>query len=374
MNEGIVRTPRFPRTLSPLLSVGLLLTAACDEQTNRLEPGYDLRSGSNATSIIDVAASDTETWAVIDDGQVKGWGQVFCDANGCPAPADIDPIALPGPATAVRTNGSRAAALMADGSVFGWDIDGPGALAPYSLLTGEVAVDLAMGSDFFCVRLDDDSLQCEGFGSSPVPSWLDGVTSTGPVIEIAAGPEHLCVAQDSLDVTCWDSVQPTATYSFGEPVTQLAAGEGHTCALLDSGAIHCWGDDTHGQLGHSGSGADLVPLSEPARSLTAGAQHTCAVGTDTDTLYCWGDDQEGQLGAGTNVGGFRQVDLSQQLASVVHAGPTASTTFVGIQGAGLRGFGRDSEAQRGYGSLTTPTNPIVGDLPDILVLDIPDEE
>ena len=94
-------------------------------------------------------------------------------------------------------------------------------------------------------------------------------------------------------------------------VQTLAVGQNHTCALLDNGYVKCWGENLYGQLGLgdvndrgdvAGEMGDKLPFvnlgtNRTARSLVAGAGHTCAI-LDNGTAKCWGENDEGELGLG----------------------------------------------------------------------------
>ncbi|MFM7718251.1 MAG: InlB B-repeat-containing protein [Actinomycetota bacterium] len=91
----------------------------------------------------------------------------------------------------------------------------------------------------------------------------------------------------------------------------ITAGANHTCALDTAGAAWCWGDDSSGQLGNGPTlTADQVSptrvditgaLPDTYLSISAGATHTCAIATG-GAAYCWGSDTSEQLGNGAGVG------------------------------------------------------------------------
>jgi alpha-tubulin suppressor-like RCC1 family protein len=88
------------------------------------------------------------------------------------------------------------------------------------------------------------------------------------------------------------------------PIAQLSAfsalalGENHACAVEDlTGRVFCWGSNKVSQLGMPGGDRnqpEIVTLG-PAKSVTAGYEHACAVLHD-GSLWCWGSNAEGQLG------------------------------------------------------------------------------
>lgn len=91
--------------------------------------------------------------------------------------------------------------------------------------------------------------------------------------------------------------------------TWVSAGARHTCAVGSDFFAYCWGDNSQGQLGigTTGPGTDsltLVTDSIQFLAVAAGANHTCGIrstgATDTTQVYCWGDNASGQLGDGAS--------------------------------------------------------------------------
>lgn len=84
----------------------------------------------------------------------------------------------------------------------------------------------------------------------------------------------------------------------------LTAGANHSCAIGDDEKVYCWGTNIQGQLGVSAPAASPVPLAVPglpaskALMLTASDSHTCAL-HESGAISCWGGNLVGQLGDGS---------------------------------------------------------------------------
>jgi hypothetical protein len=125
----------------------------------------------------------------------------------------------------------------------------------------------------------------------------------------------------------------------------LSTGTAHTCGLTTEGRAYCWGSNDASQLG---ADAVVVPLGGiPVAvdggllfaSITAGAAHTCGIGSDA-ALRCWGTDLNGVIGVPTLLPGSDGID--QANAGSFHScgvnGSGAAKCW-GLGGAGQIGNG-----------------------------------
>ena len=99
--------------------------------------------------------------------------------------------------------------------------------------------------------------------------------------------------------------------------TEITAGANHTCARKINGTVYCWGADNLGQSATwstktCSNGLPCVDrprmvilagVGLTAKSIDAGYNHTCALGT-TNEAYCWGDGNQGQVGFATGSYGY----------------------------------------------------------------------
>lgn len=293
------------------------------------------RSGSTTPRVVagisgalEIATGNGHSCVLVHGGSVKCWGLDTSGqlGNGDPSLAGQDsPVDVAG-LTDVRhlvAGDFHTCALRSDGTVWCWGQDGMGQLGDgspgdYSVTpeqvtgfpAGQTPVDLTAGQWHTCARTTDASsvfrLYCWGHNAF---GQLGDNTTTNRAAPVAVlSPED-------------------ATQSMTGVLAETA-GAGHTCAILDRPGrpVFCWGQNSYGQLGHktaddpaSPSGLDpklMVASPRPlrvqydadpdpsvddpqdlanARSVSAGANHTCAI-LDGGAIDCWGQDGEGQLG------------------------------------------------------------------------------
>jgi alpha-tubulin suppressor-like RCC1 family protein len=89
----------------------------------------------------------------------------------------------------------------------------------------------------------------------------------------------------------------------------LSAGAEHTCALRDTSEISCWGSDAFGQVGNGDLVGEVtdqqyqtpantpLPSSRTGKAIAAGGRNSCVL-LDDNRISCWGDDTSGQIGDG----------------------------------------------------------------------------
>ena len=132
---------------------------------------------------------------------------------------------------------------------------------------------------------------------------------------ISVGAHHTCAVAVNGSAYCWGQgflgsgsgykTRQTALLAVtgGLAFTAIAAGGPQTCGITTAGVAVCWGTNYYGELG-VGSATPAVAdspvvVNSSARFtlLTAGANHTCGLGTDS-IAYCWGSNLENQVGSG----------------------------------------------------------------------------
>ncbi|KAJ0087646.1 hypothetical protein Patl1_33116 [Pistacia atlantica] len=96
----------------------------------------------------------------------------------------------------------------------------------------------------------------------------------------------------------------------GVRIIQIASGGYHSLALTDEGKVLSWGYGGHGQLGHSSTENQKVPVVIEALAyecvvyIACGGSSSAAI-TDKGNLYMWGNAKDSQLG----VPGLPEVQL-----------------------------------------------------------------
>jgi alpha-tubulin suppressor-like RCC1 family protein len=329
-----------------------------------------------------VALGDSSTCALLTDGKVTCWGSATDGALGNASLGDQilppPPVVLPAPGTATAIAaglGGDTCALLTDGTVACWG--GGGSFgspiiwpSPQSVigLTGKVA-GIASGSREICALLVSGSVQCWHFGSAPAAPVA--LPNPGTASAISSISDHTCVLLTNQRVSCWgangsgqlgnggtmDVLTPPAPLALSN-VVAIATGRRHSCARLGSGAVSCWGDDTHGQIGNGiENGDQSVPSAPialaPARSVSAGAFHTCAV-LVSGTASCWGDNSFTKLGVGsTNANELSPlpvVGLANVTGVMAGYDTTCATSGVGTQSGTC--WGDDGNGKLGNGAVT----------------------
>lgn len=284
-----------------------------------------------------LAAGFYHTCAVTGDGGAKCWGDNSAGQLGDGSTIDSNvPKAVTGlsdPVTAITVGPLHTCAVTEVGGGWCWGNNNFGLLGDGTLNSSDlpVAVDglsegvaaIAAGGRHTCAVTDDKKVMCWGYNewgqigndsynlSFQVPDAVVGLPD--PVIAVSAGDRHTCAVTEGGAVWCWGdndygqlgtgrgvpSRVPVEVTELPEPAVTVSAGSEHTCAVTEVGGAWCWGSNVFGELGISDPNPILpVPvtgLSEGVTAIAAGSHHTCAR-MDTGEVKCWGDNHLGQLG------------------------------------------------------------------------------
>jgi alpha-tubulin suppressor-like RCC1 family protein len=271
-------------------------------------------------------ATTVECWGANGYGQLGDGGTVDSTV----------PVAVKGLAEGAATVSAGArhtCAVTSDGLVECWGANGKGQVGTGVVggrlgvsrvdgLTGVVAADagafhtcaVARAGSVACWGLNDDGQLGDGTRrDSPRPVPVIGLP--GNVVAVTAGGRHTCVLTGEGEMYCWgandvgelgngtfvDSPEPIAVGTMSG-VVAIDAGSRHTCAVRSGGDLACWGANDWGQLGDGTRVTRPLPalvpsLVGPARALSLGDDHTCAV-LGSGEVECWGFNYFGQLGDG----------------------------------------------------------------------------
>jgi len=232
--------------------------------TPDLAGAVNIGTGHTAMAI---SAGGAHTCAILDDGNVRCWGDGEYGQLGYGNTNSIGGVSPPAPGEATT----------------------PDTAGPVRLGTGHRAVAISAGGLHTCALLEDGSVRCWGFDASGQLGYgnTNNVGDTPTTTPDMVGPVNLGVHR----------------------AVAISAGDAHSCAVLDDASVRCWGDGANGRLGYaSTSNAGATPTTTPdkvgpvnlgsgrtATAISAGGAHSC-VRLDDASVRCWGYGVYGQLG------------------------------------------------------------------------------
>ena len=218
-----------------------------------------------------VAASPTQSFALLDDGSVAAWG------SGAAVPALTN-------ATHISAGVNHVLVRKSDGTVEAWGDNAfgkttvPGGLTTATDVAAGEKHSLALRADGTVLAWGDDS-----FTQTTVPGTVTNVTA------IAAGYDHSLALKGDGTVVAWgrnDTDQSTVPGGLNN-VVAIAAGAFHSLALKSDGTVVAWGWDGGGQVAGA---VGLTGISKVA----GGYAFSLALKND-GTLVAWGDNTDGQI-------------------------------------------------------------------------------
>ncbi len=247
--------------------------------------------------------------------------------------------------------------------------DNPNEMASYlpqvSLGKDRYATALTAGAFHTCALLDDGSVKCWG---------LNGIGQLGLGYTKTRGDELNEMGDDL----------PTVDVGTGMSVVAIAAGAYHTCALLSDKAsvmsVKCWGANASGQLGMGDTmprGRKPVEMGEALSnvelgngvsiaSISAGDYFTCAI-LSNGSVKCWGENGVGQLGqGGTSDRGDNPQEVGDELPPILlgtginpsSLAPGSAHVCALLGSPGVKCWGGNWKGQLGFGDVTHRGNAL----------------
>ncbi len=366
----------------------------------------EIAANSALSGVTAIAARSYEACAVAG-GAVMCWGENNFGqlGNGTTTNSSIAVTVASGPspgtplsgAVGVSVGGNHACALMSSGSVECWGLDqfsqlgdDPGTGAPlyqeYAVEAAGVvgATGLVAGGSHTCAIVSQGQISCWGLngsgqlgtgsvstdGEDPVEGTPVSVINITGASQLSAGGSYTCAVAGS-QIQCWgvdgadqlgNNVIPYRLSPYPVPgiqsATLLSAGtSGAACANNTGGALSCWGGDGSGELGInsylSTATPSAVTLAAAPTAVALGNAHTCAI--VSGKVDCWGNNYQGQLAQPTSV--FNQltpISTGVSGAQLIAAGN--NFTCAGLSNHSVECWGAGNVGQLGNGATPAQSN------------------
>ena len=303
--------------------------------------------GGITGDVVQIATSNSDSYALTSSGEVWAWGvasygelgdgqtaQYSTRAVRVDFPAGVKIVALANP---MPFDG--ALAIDSQGHAWGWGLNASGDLCLPGLLEQRPArlplndVTLATGARthslfysagklYACGSGDAGELGNGSTASSPTPTPVIGLPPTARVTALTSSWEGsgallatgayynwgYNAAGQLGDGSIVNSAVPVQVKlpAPGRQVSQGGSGpaNGQTIAILADGSVWTWGNNQHGQLGDGGTANSHVPVrvNVPAGvtfvKVNSGG-YACYAIDSSGKLWAWGGNQNGQLGTGS---------------------------------------------------------------------------
>ena len=316
------------------------------------------------------------TYAVMQDGSVRAWGQNDEGQIGDGTVSDpaVRPRVVAGLSnpTQIAAASDFACATTSNGLwCWGANVDqlANGDLSEPRFLTPRGNPDLEPDAisaydSHLCGRVAG-TVRC--WGTSFIGLGVGGLD--GPGVEataFVAGSQAYWLGQGLFTVNPLATLQRSRAAAPGVSAQRLrtrvvavSVGDTSYCAIVAGGAVVCAGS---GRSVGVGSGSN-VPLDAPvtnyvvgATALTSGSGHHCAL-IENRTVACWGDNDYGQVGAGLDVNVATE-PVALPLRDVVQIAAGASHTCALVTDGSVWCWGLNSDGQLGDGTNVPRFTPV----------------
>jgi len=391
-----------------------ILPAATDNCTPGNDDNCNGTPNETACKVLQIAAGNAHTCALLTDGMVRCWGANFSGqlGNGTKT-MSAKPVLVKNLAgvTSLSARGANTCAVWSAGKVSCWGDNsfgqlGSGATAAVGSTAVEIqqaaaASSVAVGGSHICLLgKADGNVQCWGdssdgklgdrgtavTGNVPMPGTVVGIVGA---TSVAAGRAHTCVSNADTTSSCWGKndhgqlgaslpvgltstdtpISVSTNHGYHETnVSSVSCGSDFSCDLAPSGTVGCWGANANGQLGQTVFGVGIdnnisVSVSSStgggtlngATAVEAGESYACAVVVG-DSAYCWGANGGGQLGNGTTVDTTLPVPVTLSGVSAITAG-SSHTCAIRIDGS-AQCWGMNTSGQLGDNSVAQRLTPV----------------
>ncbi|BDR53792.1 hypothetical protein KIM372_16990 [Bombiscardovia nodaiensis] len=310
-----------------------------------------------------VSAGDYHSLALTSDGKIYAWGiNRFGQLGDGTASTQYAPVlvrqgALPTQAhyTAISAGGNHSLALGSDGKAYAWGLNYSGELGtnsnvssstPVQVQQGELpagqrylqvsasaAHSVALGSDGYVYGWGQNSegeLGNNSVSDQMLPVRAAPLPGGRPCKQVSTGAWNTAAVDSNGDAFVWGNNDygqigdntNTVRYTpakvlrgalpAGVTFTQISVGYTFVIALGSNGRAYAWGNNSTGQLGDTTTtnrstpvwaGPGAVPAGKRFTQISAGNQHSLALGTD-HKAYGWGWNNSGELGNGGTATGY----------------------------------------------------------------------
>jgi len=358
---------------------------------------------------------DRHQLALRSDGSVVGWGTWWygqlgpVSAIGTTTPWTDRPMVmdLPGKAVDVAAGDSTSYALLDDGTLWAWGDGrqgelGTGANPNLPLLSNstpsmefrgaerpvKVAIDkvraIAAAGHTAVAILEDGTVSQWPRRRSPDsdPSFRPmAVPTLARITQVSVGWGHVLALTADGTVWAWGSngygalgIEPKEARPILDPVevpavrnvAAVAAAGDVSLVLKRDGTVWVWGSNGQGQFGngqrtsHPSVGTTSVPQQVPgianAVALSAGGRHVLVLLGD-GTLRGWGNTDFGQIGAGMTAG-FQLSPVIPKLAGVKAVFAVGSSSFAVKADGSFWGWGTGDRGRWPFQASTKVPTPV----------------
>ncbi|MCW1925038.1 putative Ig domain-containing protein [Luteolibacter arcticus] len=226
---------------------------------------------SNLGGVIAIAAGESHSLALRQDGTVAGWGN---NANNRATPPTglIDAIAI-------SAGRYHSVALRAGGTVVGWGQDSSAQATPPAGLSGVSAI-AAGGMHTLALKTDGTitGWGANSYGQATPPAGLN------TAVAIAAGYQHSLALKSDGTVVAWgyNGYNQTTVPAGLNNVVAIAAGGGHCLALKADGTIATWGYSSYSLTTVPAAATNVV-------AIAAGDAYSLALKSD-GSVIAWGNN------------------------------------------------------------------------------------